>query len=480
MPTYHYNAPSLLDDVSFMENERGTSRAYLHAHDDVDDNQIAGIIALLRHHDFDCVPYTDEEGRAVLEVRNFGRPKKLLKTLKGEHIVTGTPAIQQRDGEAATIKEKLSKRTLQLSGIFQVLGDMMFYRYNRLEGHVEGDMSSYFYMLGTASVLGYGKNDQSEIQVRDLAQAFEKVLEKKNIQIPDDSALHSIAHEKEKNPLLKIHEFMKRYPSEAYNVTTGLAGAMVALNAYKNHYTKAYPAAMSAASIAAHRSEGLRDIGLGLTTFLGCLYGLVVKEKKADPDEPQPKDTIGKVIQYIQHNPLSVTGTSLMVSSAVHAVSTVGAYREAVRVNDAKRKKSVPWRGGFVLTNFMGEVLIAVSSKGHGEGVTTDDTVHDTAYKMAAEVILSQPEDKREYLTNYIADFLEQPDVLAEKRETVMKKLQDEISKLKDNPWLCCHPELTKPGEHVLLEDPPTRKKAKEWSQKMRTAPNIDEYTQIS
>lgn len=468
MPSYYYNSPSLLDEISFVQNESGTSRAYMHAREDVSDNQIAGIIALLRHHDYDCVPYTDDAGKAVLEVRNFGKPRVLLSKLKDEHIAAGEPMIQRQDSEMASIRQKLSKRTLQLSGVFQLMGDAMFLRYNHLEGHASGDFASYFYTLGTLAVLGYGKNDQSETQVRDLAQTFERVLEKENIKIPDDSALHAIAHEKEKNPLLKAHELLKRYPSEAYNIFTGLAGVMMTVNAYKNHYAKAYdPLKYTAESIAQHRREGLQDIGLGLTTFLACSYGLLVKEKKADPDEPAPSNPIGKAVEYIRNNPLSVTGAGLMVSSAFHVASTATAWREAVRTGDAKRKASVPFRGGFVLVNLIGELLIMVSSKGHGEGVTTDNTVPDTAYKMAAEVILSQPEDKREHMINYIADFLQQPDVLAQSRQVVEQHLRKEIARLQDNPWLCCRSDLGKEGEHMLLEEPSVAAKPTKWEDKL-------------
>lgn len=436
MPSYHFNPPSMLDEISFAQNEQGTSRAYLHAREDVNDNQLAGVIALLRHHDYDCVPYT-EGGKAVLEVRNFGRPAALLKHLRNEHIITGEPAIEKLSGDSATLKDKLSKRSLQLSGVFQLMGDAMFYRYNKLEGYKSGDVASYFYTLGTLAVLGYGKNDQSEFQVRELAQSFEKYLEQKGDVIPGDCSLHSIAHEQEKGPLAKMHETLKRNPSEFYNFFTALAGVMVTVNAYKNHYAKAYPAHYSAENIASLKREGLQDIGLGLTTFASCMYGLLVKEKKADPDEVQSKGFIGKSIDYIRHNPLSVTGAGLMVSSGFHAFSTIGAYRTAHRMNDAKRKQSVPWRGGFVLTNLIGEILIAASSKGHGEGVTSDDTVHSTAYKMAAEVILSRPEAEREHMIDYVADFLQRPDVLAEKHELVCAKLKQEVENLKDNPWSC-------------------------------------------
>ena len=120
------------------------------------------------------------------------------------------------------------------------------------------------------------------------------------------------------------------------------------------------------------------------------MYGLLVKEKKVDPDDPEPKNKIEKLIQYIQHNPLGVTGAGLMVSSVIHAISTTGALMTARRENDVKREiRTLAW--WFVLTNFMGEVLISISSKGHGDGVTSDDTVARSVYKMAAEVIATQP-----------------------------------------------------------------------------------------
>lgn len=130
-----------------------------------------------------------------------------------------------------------------------------------------------------------------------------------------------------------------------------------------------------------------------------------------------------------------------------HAWSTHDAYREAKRASKDvllpaseraaanARLKSVPWRALFVGGTLLGELLLSISSKGHGEGVVSDNTVDSSVIAVAADLIVKQPTHMQDQLIDYMAKFLGRPDVLAMKDEEVTNLLRRQVESLRRNPW---------------------------------------------
>jgi hypothetical protein len=194
---------------------------------------------------------------------------------------------------------------------------------------------------------------------------------------------------------------------------------------------------MDAQAIRKMRLEGIMDVGLGALTTGSAAISIFVNEKKRDPDEP-PAKGLGRVWDWVQEKPLRVAGYGYMLSTLCHAASTVVAYKEAKRVGDTKRLSSVPMRAMFVGAALISELLVAISSKGHGEGIRTDESVKDSVYAMAGELIVKEPPDQRDFHIQHIARFLQQPTVLAESYEEVEKELRKQVALQEQNPWACC------------------------------------------
>jgi len=200
-----------------------------------------------------------------------------------------------------------------------------------------------------------------------------------------------------------------------------------------------------------HKHESWMDIGLGATTLTAGLFGTLVKEKAPDPDKKK-EGFLGSSWEWVQAHPLSVTAAGYMVSTFCHAVSTAIAH---VNGNN-ERRKTVLWRGIFVGSNVLAEILMSISSKGHGSGIKSDKSVDDTVISMSAETIARQPQAMQSHLIDYVSGFLSRDDVLAVRNDELKQRLQTAVEEMHGNPWATAlrqpvrnasvTPEATTPG----------------------------------
>jgi len=430
---YNYNQPGVIDEITFKKTANGAVRAYLHARDGTDAATIQTIQQALREADFECVPYTLGD-KPTLEIRNFKKEMRLLKTLGEEEWIKGAPSIKLEKEDQISWWDRFRKRTLQASGLTYVVGDLGFFTYGKREKDPLVVAGAISYFLGTLSLLFYGRNDQSDLQVRDLAKDIEHFVNDQKITLPQDSALHDLTKDKKQSLLEALNDFGRRYPSEIFNTVTALAGVFVATAAYKNKVRFKPKIGMDAKAIREMRQEGWMDLGLGVTTTISGLLATLVKEKIPDPDDP-PAKGFAWIWEKIREHPLAISGGGYMVATMCHAGSTWKAYREAKRVGDVERLSSVPGRAVFVAMAFLSEFLLAISSKGHGQGVVSDTSVDDSAVAIAAELILKQPKNVQDNLIQYMGKFLGQPDVLAAGDEDTTQKLRRQVEAMRNNPW---------------------------------------------
>ena len=177
------------------------------------------------------------------------------------------------------------------------------------------------------------------------------------------------------------------------------------------------------------RFANLMDVGLGAVTMSSALIGIGVKETKRMEGQPK-RGGVGGVIDWIREKPLRATGIGYMVATAWHAASTVKLWR-----GGSTPKEYLFGRATFIAANVFSEVMLTLSSKGHGAGVKPDGSVDDTVMATAAELVLRQPEEKREAIIRQLAGYMASPEVLAEKADMVEAELRKHIDLLDNNPW---------------------------------------------
>ncbi len=335
------------------------------------------------------------------------------------------------------------------------------------------------YAAGSLVLAGYGSRDQSHIEIQKSVEKIERFLKTEGLASPNaEEILTQEPQKKNKGILGSINDVLRRFPSEALNVIyigVGLALARASIKQVGKLSAELKPAkaAFDEAkrigkageeledisdaykSIKKERRSESIDIGLGATTALATFAGIVIKEKR--PVEGQKKrEGLAGVWDWVQEKPLRVTGYGLMLSTLFHTVATVDKWspthsekkvlgklsrgetltKEAETIlKDFKfRHKTLIGRGVFIAANVLAEVLMVLSSKGHGEGVRNAD-VDESVVATTAEYIAKQNPATQDQLIERLAGYMSAPDVLAMKAEVIAENLRTQVAALKANPW---------------------------------------------
>jgi hypothetical protein len=446
---YSYPQSKVIDEITFKKSEGGHVRAYLHAAPGADPKLLHAIACDLAERGWQATPFSMGR-KPLLEVEGFGtKATSLVNLLQEKQWVQGEAKFVADKEDKLSLKEQVKKRSLAASGAFYLIGDGSFAKYGYEGGSSLNLAAGALYGAGTLSLLGFGRKDQSDLQVKDIARKMREHFKKLDDKLPESCSLESISEDHKKGLIRSADDLFRRYPSEMMNLFFAAAGVCIAIAA-KNHMkspmepkdvtqvftrlSKKQPGLTEAMvkhkMEINHRRESWLDIGLGSMTSLSGLFAMLVKEKHPDPDAPK-KHGLEAVWQKIQQKPLAIAGAGYMVSTMCHAVSTGIAWNYA---ND-KRRSSVKWRALFVGSNIVAEILLAISSKGHGHGVKSDKSVDNTVISLAAELIAKQPAAMQNTLIDHVTGFLGRPDTLALKDNEVKAMLRTEVELMRKNPW---------------------------------------------
>lgn len=452
MAIYRYQPDSLVDAIQLITNEKGGKRAYLYADNAADTEKLRLVKQGLRAEGYKCVP-TLNDGKPVLEVRGFTKPEELLNYLSTLKALRGQPQITAEESDTRSADEKARNASLKLAGISYNIGDASYltyaYRQYRDEKVIkvkgDGNHINFFnkmnifagigYTLGSSALSLYGSKDQSLNTINTANKKIFAHLRQQNVEVSEDSTLKAAMSEKDRGIFGNAHQFLAKYPSEVFNsIYVFVGGALMAAAAYRatRPIAKGVTALEKAAEAVARKEQKdeIWDIGLGVVTASSALVGLTVKEKKPDEDAPK-RHGAGRIIDYIQEKPLRATGIGYMVSTVLHGIGTYKKYQ----LGNQTVKKTAIYRGIFVAANVVSELLLSISSKGHGVGVKPDDSVDQSVVAATAELIMRQPFEKREAMIQNMAGFMSSRDVLGGKSEAIAADLRRHIEALANSPW---------------------------------------------
>jgi len=450
---YSYPESRVIDRVAFRRTANGSLRAYLHAGDDVPPEQLTDILQTLRRMDIDCIPF-NHEGTPSIEVRGFHRESKLITILHNNKWVDDRPVIVPDQDDKSKWSDRLKNRSLQAAGGLYAFGDVNFIAYGIKDSSPLDMAAGILYALPTPVLLAYGRNDQSQLQIKDFARHMAKEFREEVATLPENCSLEHITADRKKGLMEQASDLLQRYPSEFMNLCYAGAGACIFLAARKHlsglkahgvpentvsdwlgHLTKTQPNATRevARDLALKniRTENLLNAGVGVSTVASGMIGTLVREKAHDPDAPKSTGLAG-IWDFVRERPLTVAGAGFMVCTLLHAAATW----VATKGQDAKHKQAVPYRVAFVISALMAELMVAISSKGHGEGVVSDRSVDNSAIAIAANLIVKQPKGLQNHLIEEMGKFLGRNDVLAMKDQDAVDTLRKEVEALRGNPWV--------------------------------------------
>ncbi len=471
------NTKSPIDKLTVYHTAGGGMRAYLHANENSDPADLAKIKTALTRRNLQWTPIL-EAGSPALEVRGFGKHEsKLLHLLSADSATLGEAHKAATKDDKTTFKDKFRKNTLRASGAAYFLGDMSYLKYTWHDSHNQAGKlvkpsalaGGIFYALGTPFIMIFGRGDKSDLQFRHMSYNMLHELEEKKVAIPKDASVRAVANGHNTTAWKKFKTFCARYPAEITNSIFAAAGSMILIEKggeLKTFKWKPFKLLKEGGFDALKKSfktenvpkngqtahtlrSVLGDIGLGSMTVLAGLISVFVEEEKPKPGEPK-KTGLAGLWQKVKERPLAAASAALMASTIAHATSTADdlrGARKALRPENIgnfnteqiweKRNlvKSLPYRGIFVGSNIAAEVLMAVSSKGHGAGVISDKSLDTSAYAIAADLVYHSQPEKREVVLKSVSEFLAGKKHLAQDQKVVLSGIQKQLEAMENNPW---------------------------------------------
>jgi hypothetical protein len=459
---YTYPQSKVIDKITFLATEKGGVRAYMHASAASDPDALYKITLKLSERGFLSTP-GNLQGEPVLEVRGLKKPEQLINILQDNAWIAGPSQRLVEKEKPQSFLEHLKKNSLKASSYFFAVGDLSMLKYGFAKNALE-KTAAVFYTIPTPFLYFYGTNDQSQRKIKDVAKQLRDYLKKEGENLPKECSLEVIAADHKQGLIKTTDDLLKRYPAEVMNLCYSVAGAcylahgskMLAKTKIAPLHKKNWP-----------RVEAWSNLGVGISTTTAGLTSTLVREKKHDPDAPE-KQGMAKAWQWVQEHPLALAGYGYMLSTVCHAVSTYA----GMQGESKKEKNALLFRGIFVGATLIAELLVSISSKGHGEGVVTDQSVDNSIISMAADLIAKRSPRHQEELIGYISGFLGRPDVLAMKNQVVATQLRTQVELMRKNPWAMCHgteqgaenpavpdtmPALAERGDNVTLTATPAK-----------------------
>lgn len=443
---YRYTSGSPIDEVAVFTNEGGGRRAYIHASANASPEQLDQIKAAFSSREWKSVPIT-HNGQPALEVRGFKKPEQLFELLESHRWVSGTPEITQAEGDIRTKAQVAKNASLMLAGISYNVGDASYMTYTFKRAASEwhhGGGARFFgvmdivagvgYTLGSLALTFHGAHDQSQNIIRKSTKKLHDFFRQEGTNVSDDASLKTIQKEPDRNIFGKINDLARKYPSETLNsVYVGVGATLSAAAFYRASAALSLP---KTHKLQPTWKEEAWDVGLGVVTGTSALTGLLVKERKIDPEDR--RTGLGRIIDWVEEKPLRATGFGYMIATGFHAVGTYKKYYSPHEIDQAARKQireTVVWRGMFVAANVVSEILLSISSKGHGVGVKPDDSVDKTVLAAAAETIAHNTPDKQAAMIQHTAGYLSAANLIEGKASDIAAHLAKEVQDAKANPW---------------------------------------------
>jgi len=447
---------SVIDEITFKKTANGAVRAYLHGAAGVSADTFETIRTQLHDADFETIPFTLND-KPALEVRGFNKEPQLLAVLDKNGWVKDKPQIKKDPEDNITWWDWFRKRTMQLSGVAMALADTGFIIYGIKEAKnhkminpqhkrdFSEALAGFCYLGGSAVLTMYGRNDQSDLQIRDMAKLILQNAKERGLDV-EGSAAAKLGDQPKETILTQVDNFFRKYPSEIGNMMYFSAGAFVAQAALRNRALSKPRPEMTAEQIHKMRLGGWGDTALGSLTMASGLLATLGKEKAADPDAPK-KTGISGFTDWLWRNPLAMASYGYIGSTLFHTFTTYVERNEALRAmkdmtltaNErliaTQKAGAVPWRVMFIVCTLIGEFLLSISSKGHGEGVVSDNSVDTSAVAIMADLIVKQPLAFQDSLIEQMGKFLGSPDVLAMPDTEAVEILRKQVEALRQNPW---------------------------------------------
>jgi len=293
-----------------------------------------------------------------------------------------TSLVAENRPAADSSFEDLREKSLKASGYAYLVGDAALFASGALSGRYKEASAAGLWAIGGLACAKYA-NPNAEQQCKLLSAKLSRFLHKKGIEIPAD--VQPGFFNQHRDTLDRVENFLYSNPSMVLHATYAVGGLQMIRSGL------------------AHQRKW--DTASGALVAAGALAGLLIPEKKPDPDHP-PEGLIGKAVSWVQERPLRISGGLYMLNNASLLMS---AFAE---------RKSNPASSSYMFkfltaaSYIFGNTMLALSSKHHSGASDDSILAMQKLADAAGHVIAAQAPQVQEPLVQQISEYLAaQPDV---------------------------------------------------------------------
>jgi hypothetical protein len=303
-------------------------------------------------------------------------------------------------------KESLTDNSLSVAGTAYLIGDAALFAAGLLKSWQENGritpadikgqaLTGAIWALGGVGAARYG-NPTAEKQLEILSARLGDYLKQQGITIPQNPTTELLA--RKGGVIDHIEKFLYAHPSEALNAAYAV-GSLGLISEGMSGLGK--------------KSGAFSDLATGVLVAAGALTGLLIPEKKPDPQNP-PKGMFAKAMSWVQEKPLRLSSAFYWAGNAFLLKNVYDNWN----TNRASSIAKLVTAGSYIFANAM----LSMSSKGHSDNKKEGHVATQKLADSAAVVIAAQPQEVQNALVEQISGFL------ASQPETQMKA--NDISKL--------------------------------------------------
>lgn len=290
----------------------------------------------------------------------------------GLRMVNGTTENEEKNGSRL---QNMHDNSLKIAGWSYIIGDTALGVAKLMEKDKDGAWSALMWGAG-GIISGIFGNPNAKKQLQLFEHKLGAYLKKQNIEIPNDPSTAELA--KEGGVIQHITTFLYTYPSQFLNFGYAV-GAGFGL---KGGLKKGNP----------------WDVASNALVLTGALAGLLIPEKKPDPDHPA-EGTWEKTWEWAQEKPLRV-------SAWCYTLNNIPLVGSIVSKAWSREKSAIP-RFMTAAAYALGNYLLSCSSTHNTHAKDAEKhKVMEALAKHSASIIAAQPPNVQEALVQQIAGYL--------------------------------------------------------------------------
>lgn len=414
MSIYRFSATSTIAEARFHAVASPSPVALLAAADGAEQGKLDTLRLVMAAKGWQCVPVFTE-GKERLQVTGFRDAAEMTALLYAQGMVAGSPQITAQAGDTMLpsarthAKNYLQRNSLQIAGVLNLIGDVGFLgkgmntqdRYKIAGGGL--------YTLGGLNLALFGKVKDHRPGDRLSAETAEFVRGKLG-GLPDGTGLERAGEQQAGQPQGGQGFFERNAAQNTLVAYTGGAAAILASGVKK------------------YRANPKETAGMyyGVSSLVFKLASLVIPEKRAE----EGAEKKGGIINWVREKPLRLFGYGSVVTDSLLAYETYQDYKFH------PGKKNYLWSAVTAVTYILADFMMAISNKDKSNAVeklTGDQQLQITA--MAAEVLVAQPEEKRQALAEDIGGFLAHRPEVKGSRGDIAKAILEQAQHMGTSRW---------------------------------------------